>query len=39
MNVSDAIRLKRAVRKFQDKPLPEDVNSCHFERGTQVTVI
>jgi nitroreductase len=25
MNVSDAIRLKRTVRKFQDKPLPEDV--------------
>jgi nitroreductase len=25
MNVSDAIRLKRAVRKFQDKALPEDV--------------
>ena len=25
MNVADAIRLKRAVRKFQDKPLPEDV--------------
>ena len=25
MNVSDAIRLKRAVRKFQDKPLPEEV--------------
>jgi nitroreductase len=25
MNVSDAIRLKRAVRKFQDRPLPEDV--------------
>ena len=25
MNVSDAIRLKRAVRKFQEKPLPEDV--------------
>ncbi|HCR72335.1 MAG TPA: hypothetical protein DIW23_12880 [Anaerolineae bacterium] len=25
MNVSDAIRLKRAIRKFQDKPLPEDV--------------
>jgi len=24
MNVSDVIRLKRAVRKFQDKPLPED---------------
>ena len=25
MNVSDAIRLKRAVRKFLDKPLPEQV--------------
>ena len=25
MNVSEAIRTKRAVRKFQDKPLPEDV--------------
>lgn len=25
MNVSDVIRLKRAVRKFQEKPLPEDV--------------
>ncbi len=25
MNVSDAIRLKRAIRKFQDKPLPEDI--------------
>lgn len=24
MNVSDAIRLKRAVRKFQDKPLPDE---------------
>src|SRR5574341_1708139 len=24
MNVSEAIRTKRAVRKFQDKPLPED---------------
>ncbi len=24
MNVSDAIRLKRAVRKFQDKQLPEE---------------
>ena len=23
MNVSEAIRMKRAVRKFQDKPLPE----------------
>ena len=25
MNVSEAIRTKRALRKFQDKPLPEDV--------------
>ncbi len=25
MNVSDAIRTKRAVRKFQDKPLPDEV--------------
>lgn len=25
MNVSEAIRLKRAVRKFQERPLPEDV--------------
>jgi nitroreductase len=25
MNVSDAIRLKRAIRKFQDTPLPDDV--------------
>jgi nitroreductase len=25
MNVSDAIRQKRAVRKFTDEPLPEDV--------------
>jgi nitroreductase len=25
MNVSDAIRKKRAIRKFQDRPLPEDV--------------
>ena len=25
MNVSDAIRLKRAVRKFTDQPLPEEV--------------
>ena len=24
MNVSDAIRLKRAVRKFADQPLPEE---------------
>jgi nitroreductase len=25
MNVSDVIRTKRAIRKFQDKPLPDDV--------------
>lgn len=25
MNVADAIRTKRAIRKFQEKPLPEDV--------------
>jgi nitroreductase len=25
MNVSEAIRMKRAVRKFQDKPLPEEI--------------
>jgi len=25
MNVSDAIRTKRAIRKFQDKPLPENI--------------
>ena len=25
MNVSDAIRLKRAVRKFQDRPLPNKI--------------
>ena len=25
MNVSEAIRTKRAIRKFQDKPLPEEV--------------
>jgi nitroreductase len=25
MNVSEAIRMKRAVRNFQDKPLPEDI--------------
>ena len=25
MNVLDAIRTKRAIRKFQDKPLPDDV--------------
>lgn len=33
MNVSDAIRLKRAVRKFQDKPLPEDVIHAILNAG------
>ena len=33
MNVSDAIRLKRAVRKFQDKPLPEDINQAILNAG------
>src|SRR5215216_3578159 len=33
MNVSDAIRLKRAVRKFQDKPLPEEVIQSILNAG------
>jgi nitroreductase len=33
MNVSDAIRLKRAVRKFQDKPLPENVIRAILNAG------
>jgi len=33
MNVSDAIRMKRAVRKFQDKPLPEDVTHAILNAG------
>ena len=33
MNVSDAIRLKRAVRKFQDKPLPDDVVRAILNAG------
>ncbi|MBL8076464.1 MAG: nitroreductase family protein [Anaerolineales bacterium] len=33
MNVSDAIRLKRAVRKFQDKPLPDDVTRAILNAG------
>ena len=33
MNVSDAIRLKRAVRKFQDKPLAEDVIHAILNAG------
>ena len=33
MNVSDAIRTKRAVRKFQDKPLPDDVIQIILNAG------
>ena len=33
MNVSEAIRLKRAVRKFQDKLLPEDVIRAILNAG------
>jgi nitroreductase len=33
MNVSDAIRLKRAVRKFQDKPLPDKVIHAILNAG------
>jgi nitroreductase len=33
MNVADAIRTKRAVRKFQDKPLPEDVIHAILNAG------
>jgi len=33
MNVSDAIRTKRAIRKFQDKPLPEDVVKAILNAG------
>src|SRR5678815_1722643 len=33
MNVSDAIRLKRAVRKFQDKPLPEEIIHAILNAG------
>ncbi len=33
MNVSDVIRLKRAVRKFQDKPLPDDVIHAILNAG------
>jgi len=33
MNVSDAIRLKRAVRKFQDKPLPDEVIRAILNAG------
>ena len=33
MNVSEAIRLKRAVRKFQEKPLPDDVAQAILNAG------
>jgi nitroreductase len=33
VNVSDAIRLKRAVRKFQDKALPDDVIHAILNAG------
>jgi nitroreductase len=33
MNVSDAIRMKRAVRKFQDKPLPDEVIGAILNAG------
>ena len=33
MNVSDAIRTKRAIRQFQDKPLPEDVTLAILNAG------
>lgn len=33
MNVSKAIRLKRAVRKFQDQPLPDDIIHAILNAG------
>ena len=33
MNVADAIRLKRAVRKFQDTPLPEEIVNAILNAG------
>ena len=33
MNISDAIRTKRAIRKFQDKPLPDDVIRAILNAG------
>jgi nitroreductase len=33
MNVSEAIRTKRAIRKFQDRPLPEDVVHAILNAG------
>lgn len=33
MNVAEAIRTKRAIRKFQDRPLPEDVVKSILNAG------
>ena len=33
MNVQDAIRTKRAVRQFQDQPLPDDVIQAILNAG------
>jgi len=33
MNVSEAIRLKRAVRQFQDKPLPDEAVAAILNAG------
>jgi len=33
MNVSEAIRMKRAVRRFKDEPLPEDVVNAILNAG------
>jgi nitroreductase len=33
VNVADAIQLKRAVRKFQNKPLPDNVVHCILNAG------
>ena len=33
MNVSEAIRTKRATRKFQDKPLPDEVVHAILNAG------
>ncbi|MBI2757964.1 MAG: nitroreductase family protein [Chloroflexi bacterium] len=33
MNISDAIRTKRAVRKFQDKPLPDEIATAILNAG------
>jgi nitroreductase len=33
MNVSEAVRTKRAIRKFQDKPLPQEVINTILNAG------